>query len=127
GPERRGKLESSLYVFTLILVLSVTFFGAYLVWRDVRRELRLAALRSQFVSSVSHELRTPLAAIRMFAETLRMGRTSGPEAEGEYLDTIVNESERLTRLLDNVLDFSNIERGERSYKRAPINTTRCRA
>jgi signal transduction histidine kinase len=121
GPDRRGKLESSLYIFTLILVLSVTFFGAYLVWRDVRRELRLAAMRSQFVSSVSHELRTPLAAIRMFAETLRMGRTSGPEAEAEYLDTIVNESERLTRLLDNVLDFSKIERGERSYRRRPVS------
>lgn len=120
-PDRRGKLESSLYIFTLILVLSVTFFGAYLVWRDVRRELRLAALRSQFVSSVSHELRTPLAAIRMFAETLRMGRASGPESEAEYLDTIVNESERLTRLLDNVLDFSKIERGERIYRRKPVS------
>ena len=121
GPERKGKLESSLYAFTLILVLSVTFFGAYLVWRDVRRELRLAALRSQFVSSVSHELRTPLAAIRMFAETLRMGRASGPAAETEYLDTIVNESERLTRLLDNVLDFSKIERGERIYRCRPVS------
>jgi signal transduction histidine kinase len=121
GLDQRGKLESSLYIFTLILVLSVTFFGAYLVWRDVRRELRLAALRSQFVSSVSHELRTPLAAIRMFAETLRMGRTSGPEAQAEYLDTIVNESERLTRLLDNVLDFSKIERGERNYRRETVS------
>jgi RHS repeat-associated protein len=121
GPDQRGKLESSLYIFTLILVLSVTFFGAYLVWRDVRRELRLAALRSQFVSSVSHELRTPLAAIRMFAETLRMGRTSGPETQAEYLDTIVNESERLTRLLDNILDFSKIERGERNYKRETVS------
>ena len=121
GPDRRGKLESSLYIFTLILVLSITFFGAYLVWRDVRRELHLAAMRSQFVSSVSHELRTPLAAIRMFAETLRMGRTAGPEAEAEYLDTIVNESERLTRLLDNVLDFSRIERGERTYRRQAVS------
>lgn len=121
SPDRRGHLESSFYIFTLLLVLSVTFFGAYLVWRDVRRELRLAAMRSQFVSSVSHELRTPLAAIRMFAETLRMGRTASPEAETEYLDTIVNESERLTRLLDNVLDFSKIERGERTYKRERVS------
>ncbi len=120
GPAQRGKLESSFYIFTLILVISVTFFGAYFVWRDVRRELQLAALRSQFVSSVSHELRTPLAAIRMFAETLRMGRTASPETQAEYLDTIVNESERLTRLLDNVLDFSKIERGDRHYKRVPV-------
>ncbi|HET7102037.1 MAG TPA: ATP-binding protein, partial [Terriglobia bacterium] len=111
--------ESSLYIYTLILVLSVTFFGAYLAWRDLRRELHLAAMRSQFVSSVSHELRTPLAAIRMFAETLRMGRAAGPETQAEYLDTIVDESERLTRLLDNVLDFSKIEREERRYKREP--------
>lgn len=119
----RGALESSYYLFALLLVLSVTFFGAYLVWRDVRRELRLAATRSQFVSSVSHELRTPLAAIRMFAETLRMGRATTPEVEAEYLDTILNESERLTRLLDNVLDFSKIERGERTYKRKPASLT----
>src|SRR5579859_609991 len=119
----RGNLESTYYLFALLLVLSVTFFGAYLVWRDVRRELRLAATRSQFVSSVSHELRTPLAAIRMFAETLRMGRATTPEVEAEYLDTILNESERLTRLLDNVLDFSKIERGERTYKRKPAALT----
>lgn len=121
GPAQRGKLENSFYILTLILVISVTLFGAYFVWRDVRRELQLAALRSQFVSSVSHELRTPLAAIRMFAETLRMGRTANPETQAEYLDTMVNESERLTRLLDNVLDFSKIERGERRYKRVAVS------
>ena len=76
-------------------------------------------MRSNFVSAVSHELKTPLAAIRMFAETLRMGRPAEPEAKNEYLDTIVNESERLTRLLNNVLDFSKIEQGKKSYRREP--------
>jgi signal transduction histidine kinase len=107
------------YLITLVLVVSLTLFGAYLLWRDVRREIRLAEMRSNFVSAVSHELKTPLAAIRMFAETLRMGRPAEPEAKNEYLDTIVNESERLTRLLNNVLDFSKIEEGRKSYRREP--------
>jgi two-component system phosphate regulon sensor histidine kinase PhoR len=73
-------------------------------------------MRSSFVSAVSHELKTPLTAIRMFAETLRMGRPVDQGTQDEYLDTIVNESERLTRLLNNVLDFSKIEQGTKSYR-----------
>jgi len=93
-------------------------FGAYLLWRDVRRDLQMAELRSQFVSSVSHELKTPLTAIRMFAETLRLGRSKNQKTQRDYLDTIVNESQRLTRLLNNVLDFSKIEQGKRIYRPA---------
>ncbi|MFO7734496.1 MAG: HAMP domain-containing sensor histidine kinase, partial [Candidatus Aminicenantes bacterium] len=59
--------------------------------------------------------------IRMFAETLRLGRSKNPAAQAEYLDTIVNESERLTRLLNNVLDFSKIEQGQRIYHPAPAS------
>jgi signal transduction histidine kinase len=104
------------YIAALSLVLGVAAFGAYLLWHDVRRELRVAELRSQFVSSVSHELKTPLTAIRMFAETLRMGRPADPALRDEYLDIIINESERLTRLLNNVLDFSRIEAGRKTYQ-----------
>ena len=103
------------YLLALFLILGITLFGAYLLWRDVRREVRIAEMRSQFVSSVSHELKTPLTAIRMFAETMRMGRSKDPKVHAEYLDTIVNESQRLTRLLNNVLDFSKIEQGKRIY------------
>jgi signal transduction histidine kinase/tetratricopeptide (TPR) repeat protein len=109
------------YFLALVVVLSVTLFGAYLLWRDVRREVLMAEMRSQFVSSVSHELKTPLTAIRMFAETLRLGRSKDPAAQMEYLDTIVNESERLTRLLNNVLDFSKIEQGKRTYHLSPAS------
>jgi len=107
------------YLVALLLVLSVTLFGAYFLSRDVRRELRVAELRSRFVSAVSHELKTPLTAIRMFAETLQLGRSSDAETQTEYLETIVNESERLTRLLNNVLDFSKIERGKKEYRCRP--------
>jgi len=78
-------------------------------------------MRSDFVSSVSHELKTPLTAIRMFAETLRYGSNSDPGVTSEYLDTIVGESERLTRLLNNVLDLSKIEQGQKVYTREPVS------
>ena len=113
---KQWSFQGIFYVLVLFLVLSVTLFGAYLLWRDVRREVRMAEMRSQFVSSVSHELKTPLTAIRMFAETLRLGRSKSAKTQQEYLDTIVNESERLTRLLNNVLDFSKIEQGKRIYR-----------
>jgi len=112
-------LQRSFYLIALFLVLCATLFGAYFLWRDVGRELRMAEMRSQFIASVSHELKTPLTAIRIFAETLRMDRLKDTKAKTEYLDTIVNESHRLTRLLNNVLDFSKIEKGKRTYRREP--------
>lgn len=116
-PSAAGRpLRRGFYAALLAIVLSVTLFGGYLLWRDVDREMRISTLRSQFVSSVSHELKTPLTAIRMFAETLQLNRVDA-RARDEYLDTIVNETERLTRLLNNVLDFSKIEEGRKSYRR----------
>jgi signal transduction histidine kinase len=112
--------QHSFYLIALLLVLCVTLFGAYFLWRDVGRELQMAEMRSQFIASVSHELKTPLTAIRIFAETLRLGRPEDPQAKSEYLDTIVNESHRLTRLLNNVLDFSKIEKGNRTYRKEPV-------
>jgi two-component system phosphate regulon sensor histidine kinase PhoR len=118
-PATRNLLKESFYVLSLVIVMGVTFLGVFLLWRDTRREARISELRSQFVSSVSHELKTPLTAIRMFAETLQMRRNADPKTHAEYLGTIVNESERLTRLLNNVLDFSRIERDQKIYHMQP--------
>jgi signal transduction histidine kinase len=109
--------RTGIYVASLALVFLIAASGALLLVRDVRRDLEIAELRSQFVSSVSHELKTPLTAIRMFAETLRL--RPGGVAQEEYLETIVQESERLSRLVDNVLDFSKIEQGRRVYHLRP--------
>lgn len=82
---------------------------------EKQRFEELNRMKSTFVSSVSHELRTPLTSIRMFAEMLR-GKTDLPDrTRREYLQIIEGESERLTRLVDNVLDFSAIERNEKKY------------
>ena len=104
-----------LYWLILIIVVGFTAFGGYLLWRDISRELVIAEMRSHFAASVSHELKTPLTSIRMFAEALTMGVQKRPEAQKDYLRTIISESERLSRLLNNVLDFSKIEQGTRTY------------
>ena len=115
-----SRLQRRFYLAAVVLAISVETFSGYLFWRDVRREVRLAELRGQFVSSVSHELKTPLTAIRIFAETLMLGRSLAPDVQQEYFETIVNESERLTRLLNNVLDFSQMERGRKTYRLEPL-------
>ncbi len=89
--------------------------GMILTYRNVSRELALAKLKSDFVSNVSHELRTPLALIRLYAETLELGRISNPAKHQEYYEIIRKESERLTSLINNILDFSRIEAGKKEY------------
>jgi signal transduction histidine kinase len=109
-------LPVGIWIAGLVLVLGMAVFGGYLLLRDVNRDVRMTEVRSQFVASVSHELKTPLTAIRMFAETLAMGRSRDENTRAEYLETIVNESERLARLVENVLDFSKIEQGKKIYR-----------
>jgi signal transduction histidine kinase len=120
-PPDAGGVEGWFFRLLLPVILLFTGFTAYLAWRDVRRETEAARLRSQFVSSVTHELKTPLTSIRMFVETLRLGRHSSPEARQEYLDTVLHETERLSRLINNVLDFARIDRGEKTYHMAPTD------
>jgi two-component system, OmpR family, phosphate regulon sensor histidine kinase PhoR len=103
------RLRAEFYAAGLLLALGVTLFSRYVVWQDYRRDLRAAALRSDFVARVSHELRTPLTSIRMLAETLSLGRIPEPDRQREYLDTIVRETERLSGMVENVLAFSRTE------------------
>ena len=79
----------------------------------------MAQLKADFVANVSHDLKTPLSVIRMFGETLEMGRVPDEARRQEYYRIITHESERLSHLIDNVLDFSRIEGGRRRYDLAP--------
>ncbi len=89
--------------------------GMVFTYRGVHKEMELAKIKSDFVSNVSHELRTPLALIRLYAETLELGRVAGKDKQQEYYCTIRKESERLTALINNILDFSRIEAGRKEY------------
>jgi two-component system, OmpR family, phosphate regulon sensor histidine kinase PhoR len=119
-PAEPAGLGAILLLFVLPVIAGALAFTAYLLWRDVRREVQAAALRSQFVASVSHELKTPLTSIRMFTELLRLGHVPA-DRQDEYLEIIGGETERLTRLINNVLDLSRIEREGRPYRREPVS------
>lgn len=108
-------VSGGLYGSILGVVLGAALLAGYLLLRDVYREMETAEIRSHFVASVSHELKTPLTSIRAHAETLLMGRAGSAEMTSDYLQTIVSESERLTRLVHSVLDFSRIEQGRKTY------------
>jgi signal transduction histidine kinase len=104
-----GVPKSRLPLLVGLLGLTAGLVGMALLQH--RREYELAALRAEFVSNVSHELRTPLAQIRMFAETLLLGRVRSPEERRRSLEIVDQEARRLTHLVENVLLFSRAERG----------------
>ena len=96
---------------TSIVVALGMLFG----WRAVRAETRLSERKEEFVSAVSHELRTPLTSIRMYADMLREGWVDDEHTQNDYFELIAAESERLARLVNNVLDFSRFEKGKKSF------------
>lgn len=97
--------------------LSVLIIGGLVLTRHiVNKEMALARLKSDFVSNVSHELRTPLALIRLYAETLELGRITTSDKKQQYYRIIRKESERLSALINNILDFSRIEAGRKEYE-----------
>ena len=95
--------------------------GVFFVAGAAAREVRVAELKSNFVASVSHDLKTPLALIQLFAETLELGRVRTPERAAEYYRIINDEAKKLTRLIENILDFSRMEAGLRPYRVAPVD------
>jgi signal transduction histidine kinase len=114
-----AKAISDKWVLQSLLILGVLSVlmigGLVLTYRSVNKQVALARLKSDFVSNVSHELRTPLALIRLYAETLELGRITKDEKKHEYYSIIRKESERLTALINNILDFSRIEAGAKEY------------
>ena len=115
GSQKQALADTILIGLMLGLILIGTAFLVY----SISTEQRLSALKSEFISNVSHELKTPLSLIRMFAELLMLGKVKTPEKGREYAGIITRESERLSRLIDNVLDFSRMERGKAAYEMKP--------
>jgi two-component system, OmpR family, phosphate regulon sensor histidine kinase PhoR len=109
--QNRRLLEVIMVVLSSIVILA----GVATILVAAEKERRISALKSEFVANVSHELKTPLALVRMFGEMLQSGRVTSEEKRKEYLDIIVQESERLSALIENVLDFARVERGRESY------------
>jgi signal transduction histidine kinase len=119
SPHQAVRRQVMLFSCALGVLLLVILAGTVTTYRLMRRESEVARLKADFVANVSHDLKTPLSVIRMFGETLEMGRVTDPATRAEYYRVITRESERLSRLIDNVLDFSRIEGGRRTYERVP--------
>jgi two-component system, OmpR family, phosphate regulon sensor histidine kinase PhoR len=111
----RRRSEFLLITFTLGIIVLGVGFAAY----AVDKEKVANEVKSEFISNVSHELKTPLSLIRMFGELLALGKLKSPDKAKEYAEIITRESERLSRLIDNVLDFSRMERGRAAYDFQP--------
>jgi signal transduction histidine kinase len=86
-----------------------------------RRQQQLSEMKSNFVSSVSHELRAPIASVRLMAENLEHGKITEPSKQNEYFHFIVQECQRLSSLIENILDFSRIEQGRKQYEFEPTD------
>lgn len=113
--------RSWIYGIASVLLLVAMLLGVALILRDIAREKHLARLRSDFISNVTHELKTPLTSIRMYAESLMMGRIKSTTAQKEYLSVVINESERLKRMINNILEFSKMEKEKQEYH--PVETS----
>ncbi|WP_432822790.1 sensor histidine kinase, partial [Trichloromonas sp.] len=123
GPLGQAEGDSFLILSTLVVgafVAAILFGGSLLLWQ-AWRNLTDARRKTSFVANVSHELKTPLTTIRMYAELLGEGRILDPAKRGRYLKVIVDESQRLSRLVNNVLDFGRLEQGRKTYSLAEFD------
>jgi len=97
------------------LLAGILIFGLTLTMRIITRELELGKMKSDFVSTVSHEFKSPLTSIRQLAEMLQGGRVPSEERRREYYQVLVEQSERLSSLIDNILDFAKMEEGKKAF------------
>lgn len=104
-----------IYFYMFVLIAGILIFGLVLTMRSFTREMELARMKSDFVSTVSHEFKSPLTSIRQIAEMLHAGRVPSEERRQKYYDVLLEQSERLSLLTENVLSFARMEEGKREF------------
>lgn len=113
--------ERTTTAFAILAVLALIFAGGiYFLYSNIRREIYLSQAKSEFVSNVSHEIRTPLSLIGMFAETLETGRVTTEEKKREYYSIISKETSRLSRIVNRILNFSQLEANKKAFNFQPV-------
>jgi two-component system phosphate regulon sensor histidine kinase PhoR len=112
----KERVKRNLIIIGLMDIILLS--GAWLIFRNVKKQVELSQLKSDFVSSVSHEIRTPLALITIYIETLEMGRVKDAAKIREYYTIILNETTRLSGIVNRILNFSQIESNKRKYSLA---------
>ncbi|MCK9208378.1 MAG: HAMP domain-containing histidine kinase [Salinivirgaceae bacterium] len=115
----KGRVTEGLILFAMILL--VLLVGIWFLYASIKREIQLTQIKSEFIANVSHEIRTPLALISMYIETLEMGRVTATDKVHEYYQIISKETQRLTGMVNKILNFSKMENGKRQFKFAPCD------
>jgi signal transduction histidine kinase len=108
-------LRRNFYFWTILTLIVVLAFGAFLIARTIGQEMEILKIKSDFVSSVSHEFKTPLTSIKALMERLVDGKVRDPGKMDQYFSIIAQDTDKLTRLVNNLLDFSKIEEGKKEY------------
>jgi two-component system phosphate regulon sensor histidine kinase PhoR len=119
-PSSRSDIVVVVYIVLLAVFLSTLITGVVITARLIYQETRLSRLKTDFVSHMSHELRTPLTSIRLFIETLKLGRTSSKEEEQECLELLANETERLSEMIERVLGYARLRAGRRLFRQSDV-------
>jgi len=107
------KTRDGIFFYIFLLIVIILACGLFFTLFTVNNELRLMRMKSNFITTVSHEFRSPLTLIRQMAEMLDSGRVANQERQQKYYSAMVQESERLSHLIDNILDFSKMEAGQK--------------
>ena len=114
-------LYKNIFFWSILALLAILFIGSGLIVRTIIHEVNLLNLKSEFIASVSHEFKTPLTSIGAILERLMDGEVKDPQKIQEYYKILSHDTDRVKRLVKNVLDFTKIEEGKREYKPAPID------
>ncbi len=105
----------SFYFWTILTTILILIFGVFLIIRTLAHEMEVLKVKSEFVSSVSHEFKTPITSIKALTERLLDGKIKSPERLKEYYSVIYEDTENLSRLVSNFLDFAKMEEGKKQY------------
>jgi signal transduction histidine kinase len=122
--KKMNELRTWYFGITAIVLLAVTL-GLASLWHNARAQLKLTEKKDDFISAVSHELRTPLTSIRMYSEMLEKNWVKSKDKLAEYYRNMRQESERLSRLVENILDFSRIQKGRKKYTFSAGDVNKC--
>jgi signal transduction histidine kinase/tetratricopeptide (TPR) repeat protein len=108
--------RQGLYFYMFLLITGILIFGLTLTVRAVSHELELARMKSDFVSTISHEFKSPLTSIRQIVEMLHAGRVPSEERRRQYYDVLLEQSERLSLLTENILNLARMEEGRKQFE-----------
>jgi signal transduction histidine kinase len=117
----RARTRTEWFAVLILVSAAAALVGFVSAYRGFRQQRLLSEMKSNFVSSVSHELRAPIASMRLLAESLDRGKIAGAVKQKEYFGLLAQESRRLSMMIENILDFSRIERGGKNYEFEPAD------